>query len=77
MARIGIYGGSFDPPHVGHIRGAEAAVKELALDELVFVPAREVPGKNRPMGSATPEQRLQMLRLATEDSSILKVSDWN
>ena len=51
MARIGIYGGSFDPPHVGHIRGAEAAVKELALDELVFVPAREVPGKNRPMSS--------------------------
>ena len=76
MARIGIYGGSFDPPHIGHIRGAEAAAKELALDALVLMPAREVPGKNRPMGSAAPEQRLQMLRLALEGSSVLKVSDW-
>ena len=75
MARIGIYGGSFDPPHIGHIRGAEAAAKELALDALVLMPAREVPGKNRPMGSAAPEQRLQMLRLALEGSSVLKVSD--
>ena len=76
MARIGIYGGSFDPPHIGHIRGAEAAAKELALDALVLMPAREVPGKNRPLGSAAPEQRLEMLRLATEGRSVLKVSEW-
>ena len=76
MARIGIYGGSFDPPHIGHIRGAEAAAKELALDELVLMPAREVPGKNRPMGSAGCAQRLRMLQLATQGSDLLKVSDW-
>lgn len=76
MARIGIYGGSFDPPHIGHILGAEAAAKELALDALVLMPAREVPGKNRPKGSASPEQRLQMLRLAAEGRPVLQVSDW-
>jgi len=76
VAKIGIYGGSFDPPHIGHIRGAEAAAKALGLDTLVFMPAREVPGKNRPMGSASGEQRLQMLRLATEGNPVLRVSDW-
>ena len=76
MAKIGIYGGSFDPPHIGHIRGAEAAAKELALDSLVLMPAREVPGKSRGVGFASGEQRLEMLRLAAEGNAPLQVSGW-
>ena len=76
MAKIGIYGGSFDPPHIGHIQGAKAAAQALGLDTLVFMPVREVQGKILPTGTGTPEQRLQMLRLATADDPQLQVSDW-
>ena len=38
MKRIGIYGGTFDPPHLGHIRAAEYALKELSLDQLLLIP---------------------------------------
>ena len=76
MAKIGIYGGSFDPPHIGHIRGAKAAAQALGLDTLVFMPVREVQGKILPAGTGSPEQRLRMLRLATEDDPQLQVSDW-
>jgi len=76
MAKIGIYGGSFDPPHIGHIRGARAAAQALGLDTLVFMPVREVQGKILPTGTGSPEQRLQMLRLATADDPQLQVSDW-
>ena len=76
MGRIGIYGGSFNPPHIGHIQGAAEAVRELGLDSLLLMPAREVPGKNRPQGSATPEQRKQMLELATAEDPRIWVSDW-
>ena len=76
MAKIGIYGGSFDPPHIGHIHGAKAAVEALGLDTLVFMPVREVQGKLLPAGTGTPEQRLEMLRLATADDPQFQVSDW-
>ena len=76
MAKIGIYGGSFDPPHIGHIRGAKAAVQALGLDTLVFMPIREVQGKLLSEGTGTPEDRLRMLRLATEEDPQLQVSDW-
>ena len=38
MARIGIFGGSFNPPHNGHIEAARQCVERLALDRLIFVP---------------------------------------
>lgn len=76
MGRIGIYGGSFNPPHIGHIQGAVEAVRELELDSLLLMPAREVPGKNRPQGSASPEQRKRMLEIATADDPQIWVSDW-
>ena len=63
MARIGIYGGAFNPPHTGHIRAAEYAVQALNLDKLLLIPSCTSPHKPLPPGSAEPEQRLEMTRL--------------
>lgn len=61
--RIGIYGGSFDPVHTGHLLVAQAALEELQLHRILFVPAAQSPFK--PETPPTPAaQRLQMLRLA-------------
>ena len=61
--KIGIYGGSFDPVHCGHLLVAQAAMEELALDRIFFVPAAQSPFKpeNQPASDAV---RLQLLRLA-------------
>jgi len=61
--RVGILGGTFDPPHNGHLIAAADAVDALALDRVVFVPARAQPLKWQAV-SATPAQRLDMTRLA-------------
>lgn len=72
MSRIGIYGGTFNPPHIGHIRAAEYAREALGLDQLLMIPSCIPPHKALVQGSATPEQRLEMLRLSIpEDSGIL------
>ena len=75
MGRIGIYGGTFNPPHIGHIRAAKGVVRSLELDKLLVIPDRVAPHKELPEGSASPEQRLQMLRLALADSPEIQVSD--
>ena len=64
--RIGIYGGSFNPPHLGHMAAATAAVKELNLDRLLIVPACDPPHKKLPEGSATPAQRLEMVAIMAD-----------
>ena len=61
---IGVYGGTFDPPHWGHITAARAAMEQLGLDKLVLIPDRVPPHKVLPEGSASPEQRLDMAALA-------------
>ena len=63
MQRIGIYGGSFDPVHRGHLLVAQAAVEELGLARLFLIPAAQSPFKpdNQPASAAV---RAQMLRLA-------------
>ena len=43
--KIGIYGGSFNPPHLGHMAAAESAAKYLGLDELLLIPAGIPPHK--------------------------------
>ena len=63
MGRIGIYGGAFNPPHIGHIRAAEYAVQALYLDKLLLIPSCTSPHKPLPAGSAEPAQRLEMTRL--------------
>ena len=75
MARIGIYGGTFNPPHIGHIRAAQHAVQALGLDELLLIPDRIAPHKVIPSGTANPQQRLEMVRLAAKDLDKAKVLD--
>ena len=64
--KIGVYGGTFNPPHLGHAAAARAVVELLKLDRLLIVPAGLPPHKELPAGSPTPEQRLEMTRLAAE-----------
>ena len=66
--RIALFGGSFDPPHLGHVAIARAAAREFQLDRILFAPAGRQPLK--PEGpSATYEQRFTMTALACADSS--------
>ena len=64
--RLGVFGGTFDPPHVGHLLAAVDAVEALALDRLLLVPAAQQPLKVR-AESAAPEHRLAMARLLAGD----------
>ena len=75
MERIGIYGGTFNPPHLGHMLAARQAVKLLRLDRLLLIPDRIAPHKVLPEGSASPEERMQMLRLAAAGIKKAEVSD--
>jgi len=61
--KIGIYGGSFDPVHLGHLLVAQAAIEALGLDRLFFVPAAQSPFKTENEVSPA-ELRLKWLRLA-------------
>lgn len=64
--RLGLFGGSFDPPHVGHLLAASDASEALGLDRLVFVPARVSPFKDGV--TATPAaDRLAMVRALVGD----------
>ena len=75
MERIGIYGGTFNPPHIGHIQAAKEAITALGLSHLLVVPDRIAPHKEIPQGSPTPRQRLEMLCLAAADCPQMEVSD--
>lgn len=63
--RLGVFGGSFDPVHVGHLIAAEAAADLLRLDTVLFVPARVQPFKVG-LHSASADDRVAMLALAVE-----------
>ena len=64
--KIGVYGGTFNPPHLGHMAAARAVFDLLKLDQLLLVPDGQPPHKELPAGTPTPEQRLEMTRLAGE-----------
>jgi nicotinate-nucleotide adenylyltransferase len=61
--RLGLFGGSFDPVHCGHLLVAQAAIEELNLCRLFFIPAAQSPFKPE-AAPAPPAQRLRLLRLA-------------
>ena len=61
--RLGVFGGTFDPPHLGHLLLAECARETLALDRVVFVPAR-VPPHRAPKRPSPADVRVRLLRAA-------------
>ena len=65
--RIGVLGGSCDPVHNAHIALAEAAYRQLGLDEIIFMPARQAALKPSD-ACASPEQRAKMLEIALESA---------
>ncbi len=75
MERIGIYGGTFNPPHMGHIQAAQRAVEVLELDRLLLIPDRIAPHKDLPDNSATAWQRLEMLKLAVAGQPKMEACD--
>ena len=71
--RVGVFGGTFDPVHVGHLAIAQAAIDDAQLDRVVFVPARRSPLKaTGPVASE--EDRLAMLEVAVRDEPHFSVS---
>lgn len=63
--KIGIFGGSFNPPHLGHVNAVTTVVKKIGLDRVHIIPAYQNPLK-RPIEGATAEDRLAMVELAFE-----------
>lgn len=70
--RLGIFGGTFDPPHVGHLLAAVDAVERLTLDRLVLVPAAVQPLKAA-KATAPAQHRLAMTRLLVEGDARFEV----
>ena len=70
--RIGVFGGTFDPIHLAHLRCAEEAREQLALDQILFIPAADPPHKSRRITAAA--HRLAMVRLATAGNQAFGVS---
>ncbi len=73
MQRIGIFGGTYDPVHLGHIRAAKQAIIQLGLSKLLMIPCFAAPHKEGHFASA--QERLAMLRLACQEESQIEVSD--
>lgn len=70
---IAIYGGTFDPVHIGHLRSAIDVRSKLKVGRLFVVPSSTPPHRQRP--SVTPEVRLEMLRLSVADLAGIEVDD--
>ena len=70
---IGVFGGSFDPIHFGHLLAAQTCIEQLSLKKLLFVPCHQHPfGKQF---SASNQQRLDMLQRAIADNQLLAIDD--
>jgi len=75
VQRIGLFGGSFNPIHFGHLVPAQAAAEQLGLDKLIVVPSASPPHKATGSHLASAEHRLEMVRRAVADVSPFDVSD--
>jgi nicotinate-nucleotide adenylyltransferase len=73
--RLGVLGGTFDPPHVGHLISAGDAFESLKLDRLVFIPVAAQPLKTNVPAGASPQDRLEMVRMAIAGDSRFAASD--
>jgi nicotinate-nucleotide adenylyltransferase len=74
MSRIGIYGGTFDPPHNGHLAIADQAAKQLRLDRIYFVPAY-IPPHKRGFTTTSGRHRSAMVKLAIGNRRSFKISN--
>lgn len=68
--RIGVFGGSFNPIHIGHLVIAEAAWQEFALEKVLFIPTADTP--NKPMHHIDKYLRYHMVEIAVKDNPHLK-----
>jgi nicotinate-nucleotide adenylyltransferase len=75
MLKIGIFGGTFNPPHKGHVESATNAVNQLNLDSLLVMPTAFPPHKPLPDNTPDAEKRLCLTRLAFENEPKVTVSD--
>lgn len=73
--KIALFGGTFDPPHLGHIAMARAAIDQAGVDEVLFIPCALSPHKTSTPPAAPAADRLAMLKLATQDLPWAIVSD--
>ena len=71
-ARLGVFGGVFDPVHRGHVQVAESALTEFALDSVLFIPAGQPPHKGRAAASA--KHRVRMLEIALRNEPRFSLS---
>lgn len=71
--KAGLMGGTFDPIHLGHLRAAENARRELGLDRVLFMPTGEPP--HRPSARASARDRLVMTELAVSSHALFMCSD--
>jgi nicotinate-nucleotide adenylyltransferase len=72
--RLGVFGGSFDPPHIGHHLAAVDAAERLGLDRVLWVPAAQQPLKAATPHVATAEQRYNMVAAAIADVPMFEAS---
>ncbi len=72
--RIGLFGGSFDPIHLGHLISARSLAERLGFKRVVLIPSARPPHK-RGISMTAPEDRLAMAKLAVEDEELFEVSD--
>jgi len=76
MTRIGVFGGSFDPPHLGHKALVEAALKELALDGVWVIPVGNQPVHRTLTADVSAQQRLAWTQSMFENMQGVQVFDW-
>ena len=73
--KYGILGGTFDPPHLGHLHVAKAALAGLGLDEIIWVPAATNPFKDQKENITAARKRFEMVKLTIENEPNMSVSD--
>ena len=75
MSKVGIFGGTFDPIHHGHLITAQSVREIRELDKIIFIPSFISPHK-ADVNSASPEHRMSMLKLAVDGIDFFEVSDY-
>lgn len=75
MGSIGIFGGTFNPIHMGHVRLVEEVAKAIDFDKIIVMPDR-IPPHKQAEGLVSGEDRLQMCAIAFEGMDNIEVSDW-